>query len=93
VSHDSGFILCVACPDRIGVVAAVSTYLAESGLFITESSHYGDPDTGLFFMRVVFAPTDEGFMRALMRALARRRGSATMDSFGRLPCRSPCRSA
>ncbi len=64
MSHDSGFILCVACPDRIGVVAAVSTYLAESGLFITESSHYGDPDTGLFFMRAVFAPTREGFTRA-----------------------------
>jgi formyltetrahydrofolate deformylase len=64
VSHDSGFILCVACPDRIGVVAAVSTYLAESGLFITESSHYGDPDTGLFFMRAVFAPTRESFTRA-----------------------------
>ena len=64
MSHDPGFILCVACPDRIGVVAAVSTYLAEHGLFITESSHYGDPDTGLFFMRVVFAPTGEGFTRS-----------------------------
>ena len=68
MSHEPGFILCVACPDRIGVVAAVSAYLAESGLFITESSHYGDPDTGLFFMRVVFAPESPEFTRSGFRA-------------------------
>jgi formyltetrahydrofolate deformylase len=47
-------ILTIACPDRHGIVAAVSGLLAETGAFITESTHFGDPDTGRFFMRTVF---------------------------------------
>jgi formyltetrahydrofolate deformylase len=48
------YILTIQCPDTIGIVAAVSTYLANHNAFITESAHYGDPDTGRFFMRTVF---------------------------------------
>ena len=40
-------------------ISAVSTALAESRAFITEISHYGDPETELFFMRTVFRPTGE----------------------------------
>jgi len=38
----------------LGIVAAVASALADSEAFITESSHYGDAGTGLFFMRTVF---------------------------------------
>ncbi len=55
------YILKIACPDRIGIVAAVSTYLRDLGCFIEESSHFGDRDTGRFFMRTVFTPTEPGF--------------------------------
>lgn len=48
------YILTIQCPDTMGIVAAVSTFLAEHNAFITESAHYGDPDTGRFFMRTVF---------------------------------------
>ncbi|MEQ8734327.1 MAG: formyltetrahydrofolate deformylase [Rhodospirillaceae bacterium] len=48
------YILTIQCPDTIGIVAAVSTFLADHNAFITESAHYGDPDTGRFFMRTVF---------------------------------------
>jgi formyltetrahydrofolate deformylase len=47
-------ILTISCPDTVGIVAAVSGFLAGRGLFITESSHFGDALTGRFFMRTVF---------------------------------------
>ncbi|MGM9482009.1 formyltetrahydrofolate deformylase [Roseateles sp. NT4] len=52
------FILTIRCRDTVGIVAAVSTALSGSRAFITESSHFGDPETQLFFMRTVFRPTD-----------------------------------
>lgn len=48
------YILTLSCHDAAGIVAAVSGFLSENGGFITESAQYGDPDTGQFFMRVVF---------------------------------------
>ena len=47
-------VLTIACADTVGIVAAVSGFLAGHGLFITESAHYGDAETGRFFMRTVF---------------------------------------
>jgi formyltetrahydrofolate deformylase len=47
-------ILTLSCTDRPGIVAAVSTFLAERGCNIIESAQFGDVDTGRFFMRVVF---------------------------------------
>jgi len=55
------YILNIACPDTVGIVAAVSGFLAEQGLFITESHHFGDVETGRFFMRTVFHPTGPHF--------------------------------
>ena len=49
------FILTLSCPDRIGLVHAVSGFLAERGGNIEEAAQYNDPGTGLFFMRVQFA--------------------------------------
>lgn len=48
------FVLTIRCPDAIGIVAAVSGYLASKQYFVDESSHFGDKITGQFFMRVVF---------------------------------------
>ncbi|MBF0375119.1 MAG: formyltetrahydrofolate deformylase [Alphaproteobacteria bacterium] len=48
------YILNISCPDAVGIVAAVSGFLAGEGWFIVESSHFGDPTTGRFFMRTVF---------------------------------------
>ena len=49
------YILTLSCPDRIGLVHAVSGFLAERGGNIEEAAQYNDPGTGLFFMRVQFA--------------------------------------
>ena len=48
------FVLTLACPDTIGIVHAVSGFLVDRGGNVTESSQYGDPQSGRFFMRVAF---------------------------------------
>ena len=51
----NAFILNLSCPDRTGIVHAVSGFLLEKGANIEEAAQYNDPATGLFFMRVQFA--------------------------------------
>ena len=54
------YILTLACPDRLGIVHAISGFLLERGGNIEEAAQYNDASTGLFFMRVQFA-CDKGF--------------------------------
>ncbi|KNE78887.1 MULTISPECIES: formyltetrahydrofolate deformylase [Streptomyces] len=49
------YILTLSCPDRQGIVHAVSSYLFMTGCNIEDSQQFGDHDTGLFFMRVHFS--------------------------------------
>ncbi len=49
------YILTLSCPDRLGLVHAVSGFLLERGGNIEEAAQYNDPATGLFFMRVQFS--------------------------------------
>ena len=49
------YILTLSCPDRLGLVHAVSGFLLEHGGNIEEAAQFNDHDTGLFFMRVQFA--------------------------------------
>ena len=49
------YILTLSCPDRTGIVHAVSGFLLERGGNIEEAAQYNDHGTGLFFMRVRFA--------------------------------------
>jgi formyltetrahydrofolate deformylase len=51
---NSPTILALSCPDRPGIVAAVSTLLAEAGCNIRDAQQFDDLETGRFFMRVVF---------------------------------------
>ena len=56
----SAYILTLSCPDRTGIVHAVSGFLLERGGNIEEAAQYNDHGTGLFFMRVRFACTAHG---------------------------------
>jgi formyltetrahydrofolate deformylase len=47
-------ILTLSCPDRPGLVHAVSGYLAGMGANIAESHQFGDPQHQRFFMRIRF---------------------------------------
>ena len=52
-------VLTLSCPDRPGIVAAVSTFLFDNGQNILDAQQFSDVETGRFFMRVVFeAATD-----------------------------------
>lgn len=48
---DRRYILTISCPDRVGIVAAVSSFLSEHKGWITEASHHSDASTNWFFMR------------------------------------------
>lgn len=50
----SHFILSLSCPDRGGIVRAISTLLADHDMNIVESQQFGDRETGRFFTRIGF---------------------------------------
>ena len=66
------YILTLSCPDRTGIVHAVSGFLLERGGNIEEAAQYNDPATGLFFMRVQFAckPVNEADLRTQLISFA-----------------------
>jgi len=49
-------VLSLSCPNRPGIVAAVSGHLFEAGCNILDAQQFDDTETNLFFMRVVFNP-------------------------------------
>jgi formyltetrahydrofolate deformylase len=55
------FILTLSCPDRIGIVHAVTGVLTEHGANVLDSQQFGDRETGRFFMRVHGEATDKSF--------------------------------
>jgi formyltetrahydrofolate deformylase len=52
------FVLTLSCPDRPGLVSAVSTFLAHNGQNILDAQQFTDVENGHFFMRVVFNAAD-----------------------------------
>jgi formyltetrahydrofolate deformylase len=66
------YVLTLSCPDKQGIVHAVSSYLFMTGCNIEDSQQFGDHDTGLFFMRVHFsagAPVTVEKLRASFAAV------------------------
>jgi formyltetrahydrofolate deformylase len=66
---DRTFILTLACVDRPGIVAAVTTELAALGANIAESNQFWDRETGRFFMRLAFTAPEGAGRDAIERAL------------------------
>jgi formyltetrahydrofolate deformylase len=62
------FVLTLSCPNRPGIVAAVSTALFEGGFNIFDAQQFDDIETGAFFMRVAFNSANEGATGEAMRA-------------------------
>jgi formyltetrahydrofolate deformylase len=54
------FILTLSCPDKPGIVYAVSSFLVQHSGNIIASQQYGTPDDGRFFMRVHFSVPQPG---------------------------------
>tara|TARA_B100000029_G_C17530264_1_gene943022 strand:- start:602 stop:1474 length:873 start_codon:yes stop_codon:yes gene_type:complete len=51
---DRRYILNLSCPDQMGIVAEVASFLAQQGCNILESAQFDDEISGQFFMRTVF---------------------------------------
>src|SRR5204863_9944186 len=69
--------LLISCPDRPGIVAAVSRFLYESGANIMRSDQYStDPSGGAFFLRMEFALAPEQ-----RQGFAERFGLSVADRF------------
>ncbi|MFI9451162.1 formyltetrahydrofolate deformylase [Amycolatopsis sp. NPDC052450] len=47
------YVISFGCPDRTGIIARISGFLAEHGGWIVEAAYHTDPDTGWFFTRQV----------------------------------------
>ena len=45
------YTLSLSCPDRVGIVATVSAFLAHHKGWITEANNHADAEAGRFFMR------------------------------------------
>jgi formyltetrahydrofolate deformylase len=69
------FVLLLMCPDRPGIVHAVSGWLGEHGGNIVESHQFGDAPAGRFFMRIDFTvdrQADAAALRADFAGIAER---------------------
>ncbi len=62
------YVLTLSCPDRRGIVHAVSSFLLVTGCNILDSQQFGDRQSGLFFMRVHFAAEESGVTLDSLRA-------------------------
>lgn len=49
-------LLTATCPDRMGIVAAVTGFLATHGALITEAQHFRDVPSSSTILRIVFEP-------------------------------------
>src|SRR3954453_19957010 len=70
------YVLTLSCPDKRGIMHAVSSYLFMTGCNIEDSQQFKDGDTGLFFMRVHFSGERPASLEKLRASFA-----AVADSF------------
>jgi formyltetrahydrofolate deformylase len=71
------FVLTLSCPDRPGIVHAVTRFLLEQRGDIRESQQYGDRERGRFFMRIAFevgSDADAGVLRSAFAPTAEQFG-------------------
>ncbi|MFH8471094.1 formyltetrahydrofolate deformylase [Streptomyces sp. NPDC018000] len=73
------YVLTLSCPDKKGIVHAVSSYLFMTGCNIEDSQQFGDHDTGLFFMRVHFSADSPVTVEKLRASFAAVGDSFQMD--------------
>ncbi|HYD63892.1 formyltetrahydrofolate deformylase [Azospirillum sp.] len=76
MSDTSAYILTISCPDTVGIVYAVSGFLAERKCNIIDSAQFGDRTSGLFFLRVHFSaaadsPTQAELEQAFREVVAK----------------------
>jgi formyltetrahydrofolate deformylase len=68
VARHREFVLTIICPDRPGIVFAVSSFLVHSSANILESQQFFDRAENRFFMRVLFEVYDDEMTLDRLRA-------------------------
>ena len=61
------YVITFGCPDRTGIIARISGFLADHGGWIVEAAYHTDPDTGWFFTRQVVRADSLPFDAAELR--------------------------
>nr|WP_111301895.1 formyltetrahydrofolate deformylase [Paracoccus saliphilus] len=79
-------ILTVSCPVRTGIVAEISTFLAERGCNIHDSSQFTDLENDRFFMRLSFMSEQGKSREELSEEFAGRAQPFGMDYAFHDPC-------
>jgi formyltetrahydrofolate deformylase len=73
------YVITLSCPDTTGIVARISTFLAEAGGWIVEAGYHSDPNTNWFFTRQVVRadslPFDAGVLRERFAEVAAELGA------------------
>lgn len=69
-SQNQQYILTLSCVDKPGIVASIAGIIRDNEGNIIESSQFGDPETGRFFMRVKFAGKENNSKADLLEAFA-----------------------
>lgn len=82
-----GYILTLSCPNRPGIVAALSQTLFEAGANITEAQQFDDTGSGSFFMRIMFDIVKGGRTEADLRGIVETLTSQFQMKY-RLNCQS-----
>ena len=72
------YTLSASCPDRVGIVARVATFIAENKGWILETSHHPDLHTQRYFMRIQIVADSLDFHLAEFR----RRFAPIAQEFG-----------
>lgn len=73
-------VLVIQCPDRPGIVAAISSFLFQHGANITDlDQHSGENGPGVYFMRLEFTAD---LLEAGLEDLSRRFGAEVAPRFG-----------
>ena len=60
IPAESNLVLTFRCPDRPGILAAVTDTVYRSGLDIRDAAQFGDDESGQFFVRMHLATTRAG---------------------------------
>ncbi len=88
---EPSYRLIISCPDQVGIVSAVSAFIAQHQGWITEAHHYTDPGSQWFFMRYVVRaaslPFDVDQFQELFAPIAKRFAMQWQITDSRVPKR------
>jgi len=71
------YVLTLSCPDRTGIVAAVTGFLARHRANLVDASHFNDEDTRTSFVRALFHDDGSVTINELIQAVQAALGGCT----------------